>query len=69
MAALIGLMAGSLRILWPWPSGLDSTAIGTPGDDLIVTLVLAIVALGVVLVLGRIGRAARAAHLSVPAPD
>lgn len=69
MAALIGLMAGSLRILWPWPDGLDSTAIGAPGDDLIVTLALALVALGVVLILGRIGRAARAAHSSVLTPE
>jgi putative membrane protein len=69
MAGLIGLMAGSLRILWPWPDGLDSTAIGAPGDDVVLTVALAIVALVAVLVLGRIGRVARAAHPPVSAPD
>lgn len=28
LAALIGLMAGSLRVLWPWPNG-----VGVVGDD------------------------------------
>jgi putative membrane protein len=28
MAGLIGLMIGSIRVLWPWPSGLDSTELG-----------------------------------------
>ncbi len=32
MAAMIGLMLGSLRVLWPWPAGLDSTSIGAPSD-------------------------------------
>jgi putative membrane protein len=68
MAALIGLMAGSLRILWPWPDGLDSTAIAAPGDDVVLAVALALVALVAVLVLGRIGRAAGAPHSS-PAPD
>ncbi|MCB1260173.1 MAG: DUF368 domain-containing protein, partial [Acidimicrobiales bacterium] len=30
MAVLIGLMLGSMRVLWPWPDGVDSTAIGAP---------------------------------------
>ncbi len=30
MAVLVGLMAGSTRVLWPWPDGLDSTALGAP---------------------------------------
>ena len=56
MASLIGLMAGSLRVLWPWPNGLDSTALAAPGDDAAVVLVLALVALAAVLVLGSLGR-------------
>jgi putative membrane protein len=32
MAALIGLMLGSLRVLWPWPDGVDSTLLEAPGD-------------------------------------
>ncbi len=56
MAALIGLMAGSLRVLWPWPDGLDSTALHAPGDDVVIATILALIAFGVVLVLGRLGR-------------
>ena len=56
MAALIGLMIGSIRVLWPWPDGLDSTAIGTPSSDLAQTVALAVVALVVVIGLGRISR-------------
>lgn len=50
MAALIGLMLGSLRVLWPWPAGVDSTRLDAPGDPLAAPLALAL--LGLVLVLG-----------------
>jgi putative membrane protein len=40
MAALIGLMVGSLRVLWPWPLGVDSTALGAPEGPLVWPLVL-----------------------------
>ena len=30
LAVLIGLMAGSTRVLWPWPDGLESTSLGAP---------------------------------------
>jgi putative membrane protein len=33
LAALIGLMAGSTRVLWPWPEGVESPHLGAPGDD------------------------------------
>lgn len=56
MAALIGLMAGSVRVLWPWPNGLDSTALGAPESNLPVVLGLAIVALLVVVALGRLSK-------------
>ncbi len=55
VAALIGLMAGSLRVLWPWPDGLDSTALGSPDSNLIGVLGLAVVALVLVVALGRFG--------------
>lgn len=32
MAALIGLMLGSLRVLWPWPDGADTAALSRPVD-------------------------------------
>lgn len=50
MAAMIGLMLGSLRVLWPWPAGLDSTAIGAPTDPWVWPTVLAVG--GAVLVVG-----------------
>jgi uncharacterized membrane protein len=49
IAVLIGLMIGSLRILWPWPQGIDGTDLGAPGNPLVLPIVLAVVAIGVVL--------------------
>ena len=50
MAVMIGLLLGSLRVLWPWPDGADSVALGAPDEAVAVTLGLA--AFGLVLVLG-----------------
>ena len=36
VSVLLGLMVGSLRVLWPWPSdqgGLENTRLGTPPVD------------------------------------
>lgn len=51
LAALIGLMLGSLRILWPWPDGLESTTLGLP-DGGPVLLPVALAAVGLLAVLG-----------------
>ena len=53
LAALIGLMAGSVRVLWPWPNGVDSTALELPQGDVLVALVAAAVAFAAVVVVGR----------------
>lgn len=51
IASMVGLMIGSIRILWPWPNGLDSTAMQLPtGGEWLVPTLLA--ALGVVIVIG-----------------
>ena len=50
LAGLIGLMAGSLRVLWPWPDGVESTALGSPDVDLLPALATAAVAFGLVFV-------------------
>ncbi len=48
VAAMIGLMIGSFRILWPWPAGLGdesgvgATTLGRPGPDVLVPVALAI---------------------------
>ena len=52
MAVLIGLMAGSVRVLWPWPGGVESTAIGAPEGDWVVAVALAAVAFVIVVVVG-----------------
>lgn len=68
MAVLIGLMAGSLRVLWPWPDGLDSTSIGAPDQDIAAALALAVVGFVGVLVISRLGRRIEARQLD-DAPD
>ena len=57
MAALIGLMAGSLRVLWPWPDGSDTAAVGWPGaDEWLGPVLLAAGGLAVVLAIGFAAR-------------
>jgi putative membrane protein len=56
MAALIGLMLGSLRVLWPWPLGVDSTALHAPGDDALAALAVAVFAFALVLGIEALGR-------------
>jgi putative membrane protein len=53
IAALVGLMAGSLRVLWPWPDGVDSTAIGAPDSDVLIATLIAVSAFIVVIVVSR----------------
>jgi putative membrane protein len=55
IAALIGLMAGSLRVLWPWPDGTETTALGTPTEPLIPVL-LAVAGFVAVLAIGWFGK-------------
>jgi putative membrane protein len=50
MAALIGLMSGSLRVLWPWPDGATTAAVSAPVDWMI-PLLLAIGGLAIVILL------------------
>jgi putative membrane protein len=56
MAALIGLMIGSLRVLWPWPLGVDSTALEAPGEHVPAALVAAVGAFLVVLGIEALAR-------------
>ena len=53
LAALIGLMAGSVRVLWPWPNGVDSTELGLPSGDALMAIIAAALAFVVVVVVGR----------------
>jgi putative membrane protein len=58
VACLIGLMAGSLRVLWPWPDGTESAALAVPNDPLIPAVAAAAGFLAVVVV-GLLSRGPR----------
>jgi putative membrane protein len=53
LAALIGLMAGSMRVLWPWPFGVDSTALGLPDSYIVGSIAVAAIAFVAVIVIAR----------------
>ena len=57
LAGLVGLMAGSLRVLWPWPGGVDSAALGAPEGDLVPVLIAAVAGLGFVFLVARLAAA------------
>ncbi len=54
IAAMVGLMLGSVRVLWPWPNGTSTTSLAAPQDDVIVPFALMIVAAAVVVFVERI---------------
>ena len=49
IAAMVGLMLGSLRVLWPWPGGTNTTDIGRPAGDVAVPILLAVIGAVVVV--------------------
>jgi len=69
LAVMVGLLLGSLRVLWPWPAGvgvisrhateaIDGTGLGwAPASDLWLPAILAAAAAALVLVLSRLARA------------
>ena len=73
MALLIGLMAGSVRVLWPWPRGVESTAMGAPEGDWMVAVALALAAFAIIVVVGHFAQDFEAAdehaHADPPDPD
>ncbi|MEX1038391.1 MAG: DUF368 domain-containing protein [Acidimicrobiia bacterium] len=54
LAGLIGLMVGSLRILWPWPDGVQGAGLAGPEGDLLIVLLAALVGFAVVLGVARL---------------
>jgi putative membrane protein len=50
IAAMIGLMIGSTRVLWPWPGGTATTELSWPSGDVVVPVLLILA--GFVVVLG-----------------
>ena len=65
MAALVGLMAGSTRVLWPWPEGVFSADLGAPGDDWLVVTVAAVAGGVAVYLISRLAEA-KDAEVSEP---
>ncbi len=64
LAGLVGLMAGSIRVLWPWPNGVDSTAIDWPTGSWIPAVVVSAVAFVLVIVIGRLAQQLEASEES-----
>ena len=54
MAGLVGLMSGSLRVLWPWPEGMEDAGLAAPGDQAGTALLIALGAAAVVLIVSAI---------------
>ncbi len=54
VAALVGLLIGSIRILWPWPDGVDSVALGAPDSQVAISVVLAAAGFALVLLVTRV---------------
>lgn len=54
LAGLVGLMGGSLRVLWPWPDGVESAALGAPADDVLGVAVAAVVGFAAVFLVSRL---------------
>jgi len=49
MASMIGLMIGSLRVLWPWPNGTNTTELAAPSGDIALPATLTLVGFAVVV--------------------
>jgi putative membrane protein len=50
IAAMIGLMIGSMRVLWPWPGGTATTEMSWPSGDVVIPALLVLA--GFVIVIG-----------------
>jgi putative membrane protein len=67
LAALIGLMAGSLRVVWPWPEGVESAALAAPGDDWLAVTIAAAIGFIAVFAIARLAPS-EADEISEPLP-
>ena len=56
MAAITGLLLGSLRVLWPWPNGIDGPKLSGPiADEFAAPFLRAVVGAGLVFLITRLG--------------
>jgi putative membrane protein len=49
IAAMVGLMLGSMRVLWPWPNGTNTTTLSAPADDVVMPVLLTLAGIVVVI--------------------
>ncbi len=56
LAGMIGLMIGSMRVLWPWPGGTNTTTLAAPADDVAIPTLIALVGCAVVVVIDAVSR-------------
>jgi putative membrane protein len=57
LAALVGLMVGSLRVLWPWPDGTEGTEMTAPQGQILLPVALAVLGAAVVLAVSWVATA------------
>jgi putative membrane protein len=75
IAGLVGLMIGSLRVLWPWPDGVDTANLaGPPSGEWLGPLLLALVGFGVVMAISFVAdklghHEGHSAHSDSPAAE
>jgi len=51
MSILIGFTAGSLRILWPWPNGLNNAVLGLPENDVLLPILFWVIGFTVIAIM------------------
>ncbi len=56
LAAMVGLMLGSLRVVWAWPNGTNTTTIELPRDDVVIPLLLMAAAIALVVGVDQLAR-------------
>ena len=56
IAAMIGLMLGSMRVLWPWPNGTNTTTLSAPRGDVTVPILMAVAGCALVVIVDTLGR-------------
>lgn len=58
LAVLVGLMAGSLRVLWPWPGGVNSSTLGAPNGQVLQAIVASLLGAAFVVVVATLAKPA-----------
>jgi putative membrane protein len=56
VAAMIGLMLGSTRVLWPWPGGTNTTTLAAPAGDIAIPVLIAVLGLIAVVAVDVVSR-------------